>query len=196
MIGGHAFSDGEAIYKKTRRKLEFNGKEPVGFEKNKVGCFNCHIRGHFARDCRSTRNLRNKSKDVGNAGYKGRDNGKRPVKEENEEALVVQDGLEVLDIKEEEVTKTVFDNRSSDEENGVANDRFKKVEGYHAVPPPLIGNYMPPKPDLSFARLNDSIYKFKISETVTSLAKDENNAPKTSTAFVEKPKEDRSSAPL
>nr|GFB09673.1 hypothetical protein [Tanacetum cinerariifolium] len=56
----------------------------------------------------------------------------------------------VLDIKEEEVTKTVFDNRSSDEENGVANDRFKKVEGYHAVPPPLIGNYMPPKPDLVF----------------------------------------------
>nr|GFA27825.1 hypothetical protein [Tanacetum cinerariifolium] len=57
---------------------------------------------------------------------------------------------EVLDIKEEEVTETMFDNRSSDEENGIANDRFKKVEGYHAVPPPLTGNYMPPKPDLVF----------------------------------------------
>nr|GEY29498.1 retrovirus-related Pol polyprotein from transposon TNT 1-94 [Tanacetum cinerariifolium] len=33
---------------------------------------------------------------------------------------------EVLDVKEEEVTETVFDNRSSDEENSLANDRFNK----------------------------------------------------------------------
>nr|GEW46385.1 putative ribonuclease H-like domain-containing protein [Tanacetum cinerariifolium] len=74
--------------------------------------------------------------------------------------------------------------------------RFKKGKGYHAVPPPLTGNYMPPKPDLSFAGLDDSIYKFKISETVTSLAKDDKDAPKTSAASVEKPKDDRFSAPL
>ncbi|GJV01285.1 ribonuclease H-like domain-containing protein [Tanacetum coccineum] len=30
--------------------------------------------------------------------------------------------------------------------------RFKKVEGYHAVPPPSAGNYMPSRPDLSFDR--------------------------------------------
>nr|GEU49258.1 hypothetical protein [Tanacetum cinerariifolium] len=227
------------LYKKTGRKLEFNGKEPVGFDKNKVECFNYHRRGHFATDCISARNSGNMSRDVGNAGYIGIDNGKRPAKEEGEQALVVQDGLapeaqilsqfiekEVLDIKEEEVTETVFDNRSSDEENSIANDRFKKGEGYHVVPPPLTGNYMPPKPDLdeensiandrfkkgegyhvvpppltgnymppkpdlSFAGLDDSIYKFKISETVTSLAKDEKDAPKTSTVCVEKPKEDR-----
>nr|GFD45461.1 hypothetical protein [Tanacetum cinerariifolium] len=47
-----------------------------------------------------------------------------------------------------------------------------------------------------FAGLDDSIYKFKISETVTSLAKDEKDTPETSTACVEKPKEDWSSAPL
>nr|GEW49011.1 hypothetical protein [Tanacetum cinerariifolium] len=189
------------FYKKTRRKLMFNGKEQVGFDKNKVECFNCHRRGYFARDCRSGRSSGNKSRDARNAGYKGRDNGKRPTKEEDEQALVVHDGLgydsqinekEVLDIKEEEVTETVFDNRSSDEENSVANDRFKKGKGYHVVPPPLIGNYMPPKPDLLFVGLDDSIYKFKISETVTSLAKDEKDAPETSTACVEKPKEDRS----
>nr|GEV17538.1 putative ribonuclease H-like domain-containing protein [Tanacetum cinerariifolium] len=69
---------------------------------------------------------------------------------------------------------------------------FKKGKGYHAVPPPLTGNYMPPKPDLSFAGLDDTIYKFKISETVTSLAKDKKDVPKTSIACVEKPKEDRS----
>nr|GEV37254.1 integrase, catalytic region, zinc finger, CCHC-type, peptidase aspartic, catalytic [Tanacetum cinerariifolium] len=211
------------FHKKTRRRLEFNGKEPVCFDKNKVECFNYHRRGHFARDCRSAMNSGNRSRDVGNARYKERDNGKRPAKEEDEQALVVQDGLGTYDwsyqVEEEatdfalmaftsnpssssssnskeEVTETVFDNHSSDEENSVANDRLKKGKGYHAVPPPLTGNYMPPKPDLSFAGLDDSIYKFKISETVTSLAKDEKDAPETSTACVEKPKEDRSSAPL
>nr|GEW96575.1 putative ribonuclease H-like domain-containing protein [Tanacetum cinerariifolium] len=145
------------FYKKHRRKLEFNGKEPVGFDKTKVECFNCHRRWHFARDCRSARNLGNKSRDAGNAGYKERDNGKRPAKEEGKNALVVQDGLE------EEVTETVFNNRSSDEENSLANDRFKKGEEYHAVPPPLTENYMPPKSDVSFAGLDDSIYTFKIN---------------------------------
>nr|GEY22937.1 hypothetical protein [Tanacetum cinerariifolium] len=33
------------------------------------------------------------SKDAGNAGYRGRDNGKRPAKEEDEQALVVHDGF-------------------------------------------------------------------------------------------------------
>nr|GEU75994.1 ribonuclease H-like domain-containing protein [Tanacetum cinerariifolium] len=128
---------------------------------------------------RISQEFREKSRDVRNTGYRGRDNGKRPAKEEDKQALVVHDRIgydsqfnekEVLNIKEEEVTKTVFDNRSSDEENSVANDRFKKGEGYHTVPPPLTGNYMPSKPDLSFAGLDDSIYK--------------------------KPKEDRSSSPL
>ncbi|GJW61136.1 hypothetical protein Tco_0110471, partial [Tanacetum coccineum] len=38
-----------------------------------------------------------------------------------------------------------------EEENNQVNDWFKKVEGYHAVPPPYTGNYMPSRPDLSFA---------------------------------------------
>nr|GFC35849.1 hypothetical protein [Tanacetum cinerariifolium] len=82
---------------KTGRKLEFNGKEPVDFDKTKVECFNYHRRGHFSRDCKSARNPGNKSRDAGNAGYRGRDNGKRPAREEDEKALVVQDGLGTYD---------------------------------------------------------------------------------------------------
>nr|GEU49530.1 retrovirus-related Pol polyprotein from transposon TNT 1-94 [Tanacetum cinerariifolium] len=178
------------FYKKTGRKLEFNGKELVGFDKTKVECFNCHRRGHFAKDCRIAKNPKNRGRDARNAGYRGRDNGKRPAREEDEKALVVQDGIE------EEVTKIGFDNRSSDEGNSLAKDRFKKGKGFHAVPPPLTGNYMPPKPGISFAGLDDSIYKFKISEKVTSLTKGEKDAPKTSTTFVETPKKVRPSAPL
>nr|GFB27723.1 ribonuclease H-like domain-containing protein [Tanacetum cinerariifolium] len=81
------------FYKKTRRKLEFNGKELVGFDKTKVECFNCHRRGHFAKDCKLARNSGNRSRDAENAGYRKRDNSKRPAKEEDEKAFVVQDGL-------------------------------------------------------------------------------------------------------
>nr|GEW59559.1 hypothetical protein [Tanacetum cinerariifolium] len=168
------------FYKKTRRNLEFNGKEPIGFDKINVECFSCHRRGNFARDCRSSRNSGNRIKDARNAGYRGRDNGYDSHVNEKE----------VLVVKEKEVHKTEFNNRSSDEENSLANDRFKKGEGYHAVPSPLTRNYMPPKFDLSFAGLDDSIYKFKISETVTSLTKDKKDAPETSTTCVENPKED------
>nr|GFA59480.1 hypothetical protein [Tanacetum cinerariifolium] len=238
-----------------------------------VAMLSMRVKGNFARDGRSAKNSGNRTRDVGNAWYRGRNIGKRPAKEEDENALVVQDrlgtydwsyqveeeptdfvlmaftsnhssyssinskheklrkanleiigyqyGLEsieeqlrihqqneviyeekirvleyVVKDKREEVTETVFDNRSSDENNSLANDRFNKGEGYHAVPPPLTGNFMPPKFDLSLAGLDDSIYKFKITEIVTSLTKDEKDAPKTSTACVDKPKEDRSSAPL
>nr|GEX71089.1 reverse transcriptase domain-containing protein [Tanacetum cinerariifolium] len=53
--------------------------------------------GHFARDCKTARNSGNRSRDARNAGYIGRDSGKRPAREEDEKALVVQDGLGTYD---------------------------------------------------------------------------------------------------
>ncbi|GJX56647.1 ribonuclease H-like domain-containing protein [Tanacetum coccineum] len=41
------------------------------------------------------------------------------------------------------------------------NDRYKAGEGYHAVPPPYTWNYMPLIPDLSFAGLDDFVFKYK-----------------------------------
>ncbi|GKA04719.1 hypothetical protein Tco_0683839 [Tanacetum coccineum] len=35
------------FYKKTGRKMQFDDKEPVGFDKTKVECFNCHNTWHF-----------------------------------------------------------------------------------------------------------------------------------------------------
>ncbi|GJW48803.1 hypothetical protein Tco_0080449 [Tanacetum coccineum] len=61
--------------------------------------------------------------------------------------------------------------RESDVDDSPVNDRFKTGEGFHAVPPPYTGNYMPSRPDLSFAGLDDSVYKTKMSETETSISK-------------------------
>nr|GEV32928.1 zinc finger BED domain-containing protein RICESLEEPER 2-like [Tanacetum cinerariifolium] len=49
----------------------------------------------------------------------------------------------------------------SDEEDGPVNDRFKKSNGNHAVPPPYTWNYMPPRADLSFVGLYYLVYKCK-----------------------------------
>ncbi|GKG34431.1 ribonuclease H-like domain-containing protein, partial [Tanacetum coccineum] len=40
------------FYKKTGRKLQFDAKEAVDFDKTKVECYNCHKTCHFARECR------------------------------------------------------------------------------------------------------------------------------------------------
>ncbi|GJT61109.1 ribonuclease H-like domain-containing protein [Tanacetum coccineum] len=42
------------------RKLTINGNESVGFYKFKVECYNCHKKGHFAREYRASRNQDNK----------------------------------------------------------------------------------------------------------------------------------------
>nr|GEZ05630.1 ribonuclease H-like domain-containing protein [Tanacetum cinerariifolium] len=57
------------FYKKTGRKLHFDAKEPVGFDKTK-----------FERS------------DAGNIGYKARDNGRRPKKQDEHKAMVTIDG--------------------------------------------------------------------------------------------------------
>nr|GEX08933.1 ribonuclease H-like domain-containing protein [Tanacetum cinerariifolium] len=45
---------------KTGRNLGVNGKAAIGFEMSKVECYNCHRRGHFAMECRSPRDNKNK----------------------------------------------------------------------------------------------------------------------------------------
>ncbi|GJW11316.1 hypothetical protein Tco_1577143 [Tanacetum coccineum] len=62
-------------------------------------------------------------------------------------------------LNKSEVVHGVFNSRESDMDDSPVNDRFKKVEGYHAVPPPYTRDYMPSRPDLSFAGLDDYVYK-------------------------------------
>nr|GFB15472.1 hypothetical protein [Tanacetum cinerariifolium] len=68
---------------------EMDLKWQVAMLSMRVECFNYHRRGHFARDCRIAKNPGNRGRDVGNAGYKGRDNVIRPAREEDKKALVV-----------------------------------------------------------------------------------------------------------
>ncbi|GJU04291.1 ribonuclease H-like domain-containing protein [Tanacetum coccineum] len=77
------------FYKKTGRKLQFDAKEPVGFDKTKVECYNCHKTGHFARECKTKGNQDSKRRDAWNSGNK---DGRRSGKQEDSKALVTIDG--------------------------------------------------------------------------------------------------------
>ncbi|GJR64427.1 ribonuclease H-like domain-containing protein [Tanacetum coccineum] len=239
------------FYKNTGRKLIFNGKEPVGFDKAKVECFNCHKRGHFARECRAPRNQGNGN---GDEGYRSRDNTRRTVPVETSDALVVQDNalivqdglrydwsyiaqdeptefalmaytsnssgsdtkknevvyeekIAVLEFEvkdkdktglgygdqlnesDSEVLNSFFDSRSSEGDDNQTNDRFKKGNEYHAVTPPLTRNYMPPLADLSFAGLDDSVYRTTANKASANISNGEASVTQTSNINVEVPKD-------
>ncbi|GJZ00898.1 ribonuclease H-like domain-containing protein [Tanacetum coccineum] len=277
------------FYKNTGIKLIFNGKEPVGFDKTKVECFNCHRRGHFARECRVTRNqgtrmemkgigarttpeglyiaqdeltefalmaytsgsdtkanleivayqlglesveaqlivhqkneavyeekiavLEFEVKDKGNAVTRLTNQLEQTLKEKEDlkakleqfetssknlnklinSQLSTKDktGLgygDQLNESDSEVINSVFDSRSSDGDDNQTNDRFKKDNGYHAVPPPLTRNYMPPLADLSFARLDDSVYRPTTNKTSASVSQVETSITPPSNTSVEMPR--------
>ncbi|GKB65331.1 ribonuclease H-like domain-containing protein [Tanacetum coccineum] len=80
------------------------------------------------------------------------------------------DHLNKNDSSGSELFNSVFDSRSSDGDDNQTNDRFKKDNGYRAVPPPLTGNYMPPLADLSFTGLDDSVYRPTTNKTSASVS--------------------------
>nr|GEW32043.1 ribonuclease H-like domain-containing protein [Tanacetum cinerariifolium] len=121
--------------KKTRRKLTVNCNETLGFDMSKVECYNCHKRGHFARECRAPRTQDNKHKKSTRRSV--------PVESPAFIALVSCDGLNKL------IECQIVDNYK----------KGLRYESYNVVPPPYIGNFMPPKLDLSYTGLDEFAVK-------------------------------------
>nr|GFB94070.1 hypothetical protein [Tanacetum cinerariifolium] len=146
----------------------------MGFDMSKVECYNCHRKGHFARECRSP-------KDTRRNGAAEPEKRNVLVETSTSNALVSQcDGVvfcskaytKAYDTLQSHYDKLIDDFRKSQFDvisykAGLESiearllsddslppspiyDRYQSRYGYHAVPPPYTGIFMPPKRDLVF----------------------------------------------
>ncbi|GJW48240.1 putative ribonuclease H-like domain-containing protein [Tanacetum coccineum] len=149
-----------------------------------VRCYNCHRKGHFARECRSGRNQGKRS--YGDNG-KSNDFEIEPVNyalmaissssssssSDNEIKLFRYYGTQLNEMSnnsktDSEISLSVFDVRSSDEESTPANDRSSKADGYHAFPLPITWNFLTLRANISFSGLDEYAIRKKIMESKTT----------------------------
>nr|GEV63369.1 retrovirus-related Pol polyprotein from transposon TNT 1-94 [Tanacetum cinerariifolium] len=183
---------------RTRRNLKENGPTSMGFDMSKVECYNCHMNGHFARECRSSKDTRrngaaepqrrNVPIEIFTSNALLRDNALVSLRQNLEKANQERDDLKLklekfqtssknlsellasqtndktgLGYNSQVFTRAMFDcdgylSSGSDESlpPSPIYDMYQSGNGYHVVPPPYTGTFMPPKPDLVSDSENES----------------------------------------
>nr|GEY04770.1 ribonuclease H-like domain-containing protein [Tanacetum cinerariifolium] len=100
-----------------------------------------------------------------------RDNALTEVRKKLEKAKKERDKIKITLDKFENSFKTI--NKMLDSQ---VNDKYKTGVGYHAVPPPYTGNFIPLKPNLILANVD----KYVVSKSITSVPAVVTNKAKTS----------------
>nr|GEY54749.1 hypothetical protein [Tanacetum cinerariifolium] len=134
---------------KTCRNLGASGPTYMGFVMSKVECYNCHRKGQFARECSYDWSYQAEEEPANFALMAFSSNSSSNNKTNEKTGLGYNSQV---------FTKAMFDcdnyysSKSDCESWPPSNlyDRFQPSGGYHAVPPPYTGTFMPPKLDLVF----------------------------------------------
>nr|GEX24893.1 ribonuclease H-like domain-containing protein [Tanacetum cinerariifolium] len=154
---------------RTGRNLIENEPTFMGFDMSKVECYNCHRKGHFARECRSPKDTRRNIAAEPQRRYfyikcieQERDDLKLKLEKfqtssKNLSQLLASQTNDKtgLGYNTQVFTSSMFDCdemfTSETDESLPASptyDRYHSGNGYHVVPPPYTRTFMPPKPDL------------------------------------------------
>nr|GEY53279.1 ribonuclease H-like domain-containing protein [Tanacetum cinerariifolium] len=143
---------------KTDRNLGANGPTSMGFDMSKVEYFNCHRKGHFARECRSPKDSRSydwsyqAEEEPANyalmafSSKSSSDNELRPLPEMLWSLRLIVHEVMTGVIKQRRSLQTMH--LWLFHQNLLLIMRFQPSGGYHVVPPPITETFMPPKPDL------------------------------------------------
>nr|GFA91467.1 hypothetical protein [Tanacetum cinerariifolium] len=152
--------------KKTRRKLIVNGNDTFGFDKSNMECYNCHKRGHFAKECKALRSQ--------NTKHKERTRRNVHVETPALTALVSCDGLGGYDWSDQSkeglnYALVAYTSTSSDSKS----DQSEEGPNYALVAYTSTRNFMLPKPDLSYTGLDEFVdtYVVENCDAMTSETK-------------------------
>nr|GFA48653.1 ribonuclease H-like domain-containing protein [Tanacetum cinerariifolium]GFA49133.1 ribonuclease H-like domain-containing protein [Tanacetum cinerariifolium] len=129
----------------TDRHLGDNRVTSMGFDMSKVECYNCHKKGHFAKECRSPKDSRRSG--CYDWSYQAEE------KPANFALMAITSSSSFSDNETNDKHSLGYFSLESDSESlspSSPSDRLQPSGGYHVVPPPIIGTFMPPKPDLVF----------------------------------------------
>ncbi|GJW44878.1 hypothetical protein Tco_0073677 [Tanacetum coccineum] len=141
--------------KKTGRKMDLNDKETVGFDRTKAEerhhklCSKWPNTSQYnqQREALNKSNLEIIGYQMGLESLEAR----IVVHEKNEAVYKKIIAFFKINVTSERHSIKDLKNQKSDVDDSLVNDRFKTGKGFHAVPSPYTKNYMPSRPDLSFA---------------------------------------------
>nr|GEY14944.1 ribonuclease H-like domain-containing protein [Tanacetum cinerariifolium] len=183
------------FFQKTGKKITINGSDTIVYDKAKVEYLNCHKIGHFARECRVSRNQENKTMN--------QETTRRTMNVEDTSSKVMvaidRAGFDWSYMDDNEAptnmafmafldSKVYTDNTCS--KTCLKNYETQKTQ-CNAVPPPHTGRFPPPRINLSHTGLPKFVepsvesYGVKPIEVVTQtssvkiseLVKENNDAP-------------------
>ncbi|GJX14239.1 ribonuclease H-like domain-containing protein [Tanacetum coccineum] len=159
--------------KNTGRKFTVNSNATISFDMSKVECYNCHKRGHFARECRAPRNQDNKNKESLRRSVPVEEwpnyalmafSSSSPDSEVSNDSICSKSCLETVELLKSQNDQLLKD--------------LKKSELI------ILGNFMPPTPDLSFTGLDEFVnepvvenYKAMSSEEEPKVVRKYDDAP-------------------
>nr|GEV56596.1 hypothetical protein [Tanacetum cinerariifolium] len=129
---------------KIRRDLGANGTTSLGFDMSKVECYNCHRRGHFASES-MTGAFRQKKNQPTMPSWHSPPQVLQVLIMRDNALVALRQKFEKAEQERDEFSESDVSMPAS-----LVYDWYHSGEGYHAVPPPYTGIFMPLKPDLVF----------------------------------------------